>query len=134
MILKESIAYYVNHSSSVYCTFLDASKAFDRIDYCQMFRLLIKRRLPAVVIRLLCNMYVCQTTRLMWNGVYSSVFNVMNGVKQGEVASPIMFCVYVDELLSSLRDKGVGCWCGKFLLGLLPMLMTLYYWPLVPML
>ena len=39
MILKESIAYYVNHNSSVYCTFLDASKAFDRVAYCQMFRL-----------------------------------------------------------------------------------------------
>jgi len=35
----------------LYCTFLDASKAFDRVAYCQMFRLLIKRRLPPVVIR-----------------------------------------------------------------------------------
>ena len=57
MILKESIAYYVNHNSSVYCTFLDASKAFDRVAYCQMFRLLIKRRLPTVVIRFLFIMY-----------------------------------------------------------------------------
>jgi len=109
MILKESVAYYVNHDSSVYCTFLDAFKAFDRIAYCQMFRLLIKRRLPAVVIRFLYNLYVNQTTRLMWNGVYSSVFKVMNGVKQGGVASPVMFCVYIDELLIRPRDNGVGC-------------------------
>jgi len=117
MILKESIAYYVNHNSSVYCTFLDASKAFDRVAYCQMFRLLIKRRLPAVVIRFLFIMYVNQTTRLMWKGVYSSMFRVMNGGKQGGVASPVMFCVYIDELLSGLRDKGVGCWFGKFFVG-----------------
>jgi len=99
MIPKESLAYYVNNGSSVYCTFLDASKAFDHIAYCQMFRLLIKRQLPAVVIRVLYSMYVNQTTRLMWNGVYSSGFRVMNGVKQGGVASPVKFCVYVDVLL-----------------------------------
>src|SRR5664279_3158638 len=34
MVLKESMAYYVNHQSSVFCTFLDASKAFDRLHYC----------------------------------------------------------------------------------------------------
>ena len=41
--------------------------------------------------------------------------NLLNGVRQGGVASPVMFCVYIDELLSGLRDKGVGCWLGKFL-------------------
>jgi len=51
----------------------------------------------------------------MWNGVYSSMFRVMNGVKQGGVASPVMFCVYIDELLSGLRDK--GCLFGKFFVG-----------------
>ena len=44
-------------------------------------------------------------------------FRVLNGVKQGGVASPVMFCVYIDELLSGLRDKRVGCWFGKFFVG-----------------
>ena len=43
--------------------------------------------------------------------------NLLNGVRQGGVASPVMFCVYIDELLSGLRDKGVGCWFGKFFVG-----------------
>jgi len=45
------------------------------------------------------------------------MFKVMSGVKQGGVASPVMFCVYIDELLSNLRDKGVECWFGKFFVG-----------------
>jgi len=53
MVLKESIAYYVNNGSSVYCTFLDASKAFDRVKYSKLFRLLLKRQLPAVILRML---------------------------------------------------------------------------------
>ena len=34
----------------VFCTFLDATNAFDRINYCKLFSLLIKRGLPACVI------------------------------------------------------------------------------------
>ena len=34
MVLKESLAYYTNNHSSVFCTLLDASKAFDRLHYC----------------------------------------------------------------------------------------------------
>jgi hypothetical protein len=46
MVLKETISYYVNNQSSAYCTFLDASKAFDRVNYGKLFRLLIRRDLP----------------------------------------------------------------------------------------
>ena len=42
----------------------------------------------------------------MWNGVYSAMFSVLNGVKHGGVASPIMFCFYIDELLVKLADSG----------------------------
>jgi len=37
VVLKESIAYYVNNGNSVYCTFLDASKAFDHVEYSKLF-------------------------------------------------------------------------------------------------
>jgi hypothetical protein len=56
MILKETIAYYVRNQSSVFCTFLDASKAFDRVQYGKLFRLLIKRKLPVVIVRVLVNL------------------------------------------------------------------------------
>ena len=31
MMLKESVSHYVNNGSSVFCTYLDASKAFDQL-------------------------------------------------------------------------------------------------------
>ena len=36
-------------------------------------------------------------------------FHVSNGVKQGGVLSPILFCVYLDELLLRLKCSGLGC-------------------------
>ena len=49
-VLKESLAYYVSHDSAVYCTFLDATKAFDRINYCKLFRILVKDVFQAILL------------------------------------------------------------------------------------
>jgi hypothetical protein len=32
--------------------------------------------------------------------------DIRNGVKQGGVLSPILFCVYLDELLIGLKESG----------------------------
>ena len=37
VVLKEVISYYVNNGSSVFCVFLDATKAFDRVQCCSVF-------------------------------------------------------------------------------------------------
>ena len=100
MVLKESIAYYFNNGSSVFCTLLDATKAFDRVEYVKMFKLLLDRKLPPVCFRRLVNMYTSQVTRVEWNGVSSDYFSVRNGVKHGKVISSVLFCVYVDGFLN----------------------------------
>jgi hypothetical protein len=38
-------------------------------------------------------------------------------VRQGAILSPSLFCVYLDTLLSELRDAGVGCHVGGKFLG-----------------
>jgi hypothetical protein len=119
MILKETIAYYNSHQSSVYCSFLDATKAFDKVHYCKLFKLLIKRQLPAHVIRLLINMYTNNFVRVAWCGVMSDYFLAVNGVKQGGVLSPVLFCLYIDDLLLALSSSGVGCYIGINFVGAL---------------
>ena len=84
----------------------------DRVEYVKMFKLLLDRKLPPVCIRLLVNMYTSQVTRMEWNDVCSDYFSVRNGVKQGEVISPVLFCVYIDGLLKLLSDVKVGCYIG----------------------
>ena len=78
MVLKECISYYNSNNSTVYCTMLDATKAFDRVEYCKLFRQLITRQIPPVVVRLLMNMYVSHATRVSWNGIFSSRISVRN--------------------------------------------------------
>jgi len=91
MVVKEAIEYYVNNGSPVFCTMLDATKAFDRVQYCKLFNMLIDRDMPFVTLRLLLNMYTSHVTQVMWNGICSSPFLVRNGVKQGGIVSPLLF-------------------------------------------
>ena len=56
--------YYAARGSSVYCSMLDATKAFDRVQYCKLFNSLCRRNLPLVYIRLLMNMYTNHVTSL----------------------------------------------------------------------
>jgi hypothetical protein len=98
---------------------LDATKAFDRVEYCKLFRQLMSREIPPIVIRLLLNMYINHTTRITWNGIFSDRFSIKNGVKQGGILSPVLFCIYFDGLLCKLSKAGIGCFIGNFFVGAL---------------
>ena len=77
------------------------------------------RKIPAIVLRLLLNMYLKHSTRVTWNGFLSADFAVENGVKQGGILSPILFCVYMDVLLNRLQDARIGCHMGRTYLAAL---------------
>jgi hypothetical protein len=102
-----------------FSTLSNATKAFDRVDYCKLFRELLKRNLPVGFTRLLLTLYTSQTTRVCWNDVDSKTFTVLNGVKHGAIPSPTLSCIYIDGLLCNLRDSGVGCYIGDIFIGAL---------------
>ena len=111
-MVRETVSYFVNRGSNVYGLLLDASKAFDRVNYVKLFKILLLRNVCPLVCRLLLNMYINQRLRVKWNNVMSNNFHVKNGVKQGGVISPVFYCIYMDELLRELLNSNVGCYMG----------------------
>jgi len=55
--------------------------------------------------------------RISSNGFCSHTFSVENGFKQGGIVSPVLFRLYIDELLQSLRESKVGCYIGNVYTG-----------------
>jgi hypothetical protein len=117
LVVKEIINYYANNGSEVYSCSVDATKAFDRVQHDQLFEMLIERDLPSIVVRVIVDMYKRQQMRTVWNKKYSETFQTGNGVRQGGVISPVLFCVYMDHLLHRLENAGVGCWFGNSYYG-----------------
>ena len=115
--VQETISYYLRRGSDVFCCLLDFSKAFDKVNFDKLFQKLRERKFPAVCLRLLIFIYQNQTCFIRWNSSVSASFQVKNGVRQGAILSPSLFCVYLDCLLSQLRDAGLGCHIGGTFLG-----------------
>lgn len=73
----------------------------------------------ATVVHLLINFYIGYLVRVQWRGVVSKYFLAINGVKQGGVLSPVLFCLCIDCQLIALTKAGVGCLLGKNEVGTL---------------
>ena len=115
--VKEIASHYNAKGSNVYVCMLDASEAFDKVNFVKLFSLLIDRNIPGVFRRIIMDLYTRQNLRASWNGVISTNFSVSNGVRQGGVLSPILFNVYIDELLLRLKQHDVGCHIGNRFVG-----------------
>ena len=94
-------------------------KAFDKVNSVVLFKKLISRDIPLHMIRLLFDFYYMLSLSVLWNGCMSKQFISYNGIKQGGVLSPILFCIYIDDLLIGLEKQGYGCFIGKLFYGVL---------------
>ena len=74
-MLKETIDYYNENKTDCYLLLLDASKAFDRVEYNQFFYRLRDRNMCPIVLRLLINMYINQKMQVKRNIVFLMVLS-----------------------------------------------------------
>ncbi len=44
-MVQETISHYVHNGSNIYGLMLDASKTFDHVNYCKLFRILLEKKL-----------------------------------------------------------------------------------------
>ena len=113
-VFKETVSHFLENGSNVYACLLSSS-AFDRVHYGKLFDVLMKRNMPAVFIRLVLDSYLNQRICAAWGACKSDFFQSTNGVKQGSIISPILFTVYVVELIARLQASGLGCNIGRSL-------------------
>ena len=117
--LKETINYYTSHGSNVYCSFLDASKAFDRLVHAGLFLKLLQRGIPLIFLETIRFWYSNLQCRVRWGDTLSDWFDIKAGVRQGGVLSPTFYCIYIDELVEVLSTLGIGCHLRNIFLSIL---------------
>ena len=116
-LVQEVVGHFLRNGSNPILTVLDCSKAFDTCKFGIMFTKLLDTGLPPIVVRTLMLMYEKQYAWVKWGQAVSSRFSITNGTRQGSVASPTLWCVYLDMLIKELRELGLGCHVGGLFMG-----------------
>ena len=88
----------IKQGSTVNLCAIDLSKAFDKVNHDALFMKLMQRFIPNALLEILefwlSECYSC----VKWQSVWSDMFLVKYGVRQGSVLSPFLFAIYVDYL------------------------------------
>ena len=67
-----------------------------------------KRNVNIGIINILENWFAKNSTTVKWNNVTSTRVPLLSGVKQGGVLSPILFTLFVDNVLELLEESKLG--------------------------
>jgi hypothetical protein len=104
--VRKVVEYYINNNSSVNLCCLDISKGFDKVNHSVLFLKLMKRGAPSVLINLLYYWYSISYNCVRWENVLSRPYRLLAGIRQGGVLSPVLFSVYVNDLLDKFAKFG----------------------------
>ena len=100
--VNKVVDYFVFNESTVNICCLDISKAFDQLSHNCLFYKLLKRSVPTCFVTILRNWYSKLYSCIAWGKMISDQFHVSCGIRQGGILSPVLFTIYVDELLNKL--------------------------------
>ena len=88
--LKELIRYYVRHGSQMHVAFLDAFRAFDRLNHVILLSKLVKCGVPLYIVGIVAFWYSSQLYFVWWGTSLSVGFTVSNGVHSGRYSLTIV--------------------------------------------
>ena len=94
--LKEILNKYISLESNMFVVFLDASKAFDRVNHSKLFHKLVKCKVPGYIIRILIYWYDNQTMCVRWGrSINISIFQSNKwGKTMGDIVSSTLQFLY----------------------------------------
>ena len=111
-VVKETIMSYNESGSNVHAASIDLSKAFDRININTLLDKLRKACVNEAIVRIIGYMLSNTFVSVKFNNDFSNEWKVGNGVRQGGIISPLLFNVYINDLIKSIASCNNGCKLG----------------------
>ena len=88
----------LDQRKGVHAIFLDAAKAFDRVDHTVLLRLLSELGVGGLELRWFCSYLSDRKIQTRVDGVLSSSAKITSGVPQGSVLGPLLFLLYFRKI------------------------------------
>ena len=102
----------------LYVLYVDFLKAFDSLVHHKLFTCFMRKGIQGNVLRVLTSMYSkLKSCVRISPGAISSPFACNIGTRQGDLCSPIIFSLYINDLCSFIRQK---CDTGIFVTNDIP--------------
>lgn len=90
------------NENTVLC-FLDLKKAYDMVPHQKLIDKLVKKQLGSKLIDFIKSMYSNTKMRVKIGDSKSNTFEYKRGVRQGCPTSPLLFNIYIDDLIESIE-------------------------------
>ena len=113
LVLRETVLSYLNRGSRVYSAFLDMTKAYDTVCHSTLIDKISKLNIPGSIKSCLQDIYTKQSVVVRYGQAESARWRLKRGVRQGSVLSPLLFNLYVNEMLNSMVKSEMGCVIGS---------------------
>ena len=104
-----------------FAAFIDFSKAFDSVNRDFLLYKLLNYNIQGKMYNAIKSLYMTTSSRLNLNGYLTEWFESMAGVRQGDNLSPLLFNIFLNDLVNELKSLNLGI---KF--GHLKICMLLY--------
>jgi len=110
--VRKVVEHYTNGGSTVNVCLLDLSKAFDKMNNFALYIKLMNRSIPVQVLSVLENWFSSCLSCVKWGSVMSYFYVLKTDVRQGSVLSPILFSVFIGDLVKLVNKANIGCRIG----------------------
>ena len=116
-VLQEAIQSIRENGKKAYVALLDVKKAFNTVWHQGLFVKLHHKGIPTRILHILNNWYTSSFCSVLQCGNHSRPFPTLQGVRQGAILSPLLSCIFVDDLLNILEHSGLGVRIGEVFCG-----------------
>ncbi|KRX52177.1 Retrovirus-related Pol polyprotein from type-1 retrotransposable element [Trichinella sp. T9] len=94
-------------SKEIYVAMLDMAKAFDSVPHKILTRAVQRKNIDQDSIDLIINM-LTGTTDAEFKELKGTPVRICSGVRQGDPLSPLLFCLFIDELIDQLQASALS--------------------------
>ena len=103
----------------LYFCFLDLRKAFDTVPRHILFKKLYNIGIRGKFLRVIQNLFSSNPANVLVDGFLSPEFHINRGVLQGSKLGPLLFNLFINDLLESLNNSNLGATFGDTLVSTL---------------